>query len=50
MHCVKHSAVSSDHRCETHSAYKPVGILHALRQIQCGPRGAAGEVKIIRPH
>ncbi|CAH0388685.1 unnamed protein product [Bemisia tabaci] len=37
-HCVKHSAFSSGRR-ETHSAYKTVGILQALRQTQCGQRG-----------
>ncbi|CAH0390723.1 unnamed protein product, partial [Bemisia tabaci] len=42
-------AVSNGQR-ETQSAYKTVGILHALRQTRCGLRGAAAEVKIIDPH
>ncbi|CAH0390847.1 unnamed protein product, partial [Bemisia tabaci] len=37
-------------RRETHSAYKTVGILHALCQTWRGLRGAAAEVKIINPH
>ncbi|CAH0385743.1 unnamed protein product, partial [Bemisia tabaci] len=48
-HCVKNSACSSG-RPETHSACKTVGILHALRQTQCGERRAAAEVKIIKSH
>ncbi|CAH0393061.1 unnamed protein product, partial [Bemisia tabaci] len=48
-HCVQHSAFSSGRR-KTHSAYKTVGILYALRQMRCGPRGAAAEVKIVKPH
>ncbi|CAH0380880.1 unnamed protein product [Bemisia tabaci] len=35
---------------KTHSAYKTVGILYALRQTRCGLLGAAAEVKIIKPH
>ncbi|CAH0751695.1 unnamed protein product [Bemisia tabaci] len=37
-------------RRETHSAYKTIGILHALRQTLCGQRIAAAKVKINRPH
>ncbi|CAH0380627.1 unnamed protein product, partial [Bemisia tabaci] len=43
------TAFSSGRR-ERQSAYKSVGILHALRQIKCDQHGAAVEVKIIEPH
>ena len=33
-------------RRETHSAYRTVGILHAMHQTQCGQRGAARRWKL----
>ncbi|CAH0390056.1 unnamed protein product [Bemisia tabaci] len=47
---ILHALRQTHGRRETHSAYMTAGMLHALRQSQCDQRGAAAEVKIIKPH